>query len=142
MEEGQGKLVLISDTTCQGLGKILWEGIYALLQGEKPKEIEEEAKVDETDETENTPSDLASSSLHKIAAHAKVLPYNDLVRWVIESINITDRAFFTAYRRMFGSFKPEDFKIMYHLPDPRRHYNKSFLEAFAKENDIESGPIK
>lgn len=141
VEEGQGKLVLISNTICQGLGKILWEGIYALLEGENPKEIEE-ATSDRTDETENTLSDLASSFLHRIAARSKDLPYNHLVRWVIESINITDKAFFTADGRMFRSFKPEEVKRIYHLLNPLQHYNKSFLEAFAKENQIESDPIK
>ena len=135
-------MVLVSDTTCLGLGKILWEGIYALLEAEDPKEIEEEATTDGTDDTKSMLSDLACSFLHRIAAFAKVLPYYDLVRWVIESINITDRAFFRAGGRMFGTFKPKDVKRMYHLPDPQQHYNKSFLEAFAKENQTESDPIK
>lgn len=51
VEEGQGKLVLISDTTCQGFGKISWEGIYALLENENPKEIEEEGTTYGTDES-------------------------------------------------------------------------------------------
>jgi len=118
VEEGQVKLVLVSYSTCQGLGKISWEGIYDFLEGENPKEIEEEATTDGTDEIENMLSDLASSFLHIIAAYANVLPYNDLVRWVIESINIMERSFFTAGGKMFGSFKPEYVKRMYHLPDP------------------------
>ena len=88
------------------------------------------------------PNDLASSFLHKIATRGKLLPYTDLVRWVIKSINIIDRAFFTADGRMFGTFKPEDVKKMYHLSDPQKHYNKAFLEAFTKENDVEFDPIK
>ena len=134
--------MLILDTTCQGFGKISWEGIYALRENENLKEIEEEATVDGTDESENTLNDLASSFLHQIAARVKVLPYNDMVKWVIQSINIIDRAFFTTAGRMFGSFKPEDVKRMYHLLNPQQHYNKSFLEAFAKENQIKSNPIK
>jgi len=31
---------------------------------------------------------------------------------------------------------------MYHLPQPKKRYNKTFLEAFAKENDSELAPIK
>jgi len=124
MEEGQGKLALISDTTFLGFRKTSWEGIYALLENEDPKEIEEEAIADGTDKSKNTLNDLANSFLHRIAAHANILPYNDMVRWVIESINITDRAFFTTDGRMFGSFKPKDVKRMYHLPDPQQHYNK------------------
>lgn len=119
VEEGQAKLVLISDTTCQGLGKISWEGIYALLEAENPTKIEEEVTTDATDQTKKTLSDLASSFLHRITTRAKVLPYNDLVGWVIESINITYKAFFTADGWMFGTFKPKYFKRIYHLLDPQ-----------------------
>lgn len=65
-----------------------------------------------------------------------------MVIWVIGSINITDRAFYITYGRMFGTFKVEDIKKMYQLLDPQKHYNKAFLEAFTKENDVESDPIK
>ncbi len=95
-----------------------------------------------TNKSENTLNDLASSFLHKIVAHAKVLPYNDLVRWVIEIINITGREFYIAYGRMFETFKVEDIKKMYHFPYPQKHYKKTFLEAFAKENDVESNSIR
>lgn len=75
-------------------------------------EIEEEAIADAINQMENTLSDLVSSFLHRIAPSAKVFPYNDLVRWVIESIDITDRAFYKTNGRMFGTFKPEDVKKM------------------------------
>lgn len=65
-----------------------------------------------------------------------------MVKWVIESIKITDRTLFIADGIMFGSFKPEDLKKMYHLPERQKYYNKSFLEAFSKENQIESDPIR
>lgn len=35
--EGMGKVVLISDTTCQDCRKISWEGIYDMLERENPK---------------------------------------------------------------------------------------------------------
>lgn len=31
---------------------------------------------------------------------------------------------------------------MYHLPLPKKHYKKAFLEAFAKENNLESDPFR
>jgi len=118
VEESPRKLVAIADTTFLGLSKILWEDIYALLEAEDPMEIEEEATLDGTNKTESMLNDLASSIFHKITAQAKVLPYNDLVRWVIKSTNIMDRDFLIADGRMFGTFKSEDVKKMYHLSDP------------------------
>ena len=80
IEEGPAKLVLIADTTYLGLGKISWEGIYALLEAKNLMEIKEEEIVDRIDRIESMLNDLASSFLHKIASQAKFLPYNDLVR--------------------------------------------------------------
>jgi len=51
VEEAPAKLVVIADTKCLCLGKILWEGLYALLKEENPMEIEEEATTDGTDRT-------------------------------------------------------------------------------------------
>jgi len=118
LEEAPEKLVVIVDTTYLSLGKISWEGIYALLEPENPMEMEEDATADGTNQIESMLNDLANTFLHQIATQAKVLPYNDLVRWVIKSINIIDRAFFTADGRMFRTFKLEDVRKMYHLSDP------------------------
>jgi len=134
--------MLISDTTCQDCGKISWKGIYDMLEKENPKVTEGHATADGSAELKNTLGDLADSFLHRIAASPKVLPYNDMVKWVIESINIVDMTLFTIEGRMFGSFKPEDLKKMYHLPEPQKYYNKSFLETFSKENQIELEPIR
>jgi len=113
---------LIRDTTCTGPSKTSWESIYNLLEAEDPEVIEEEKGTsDSSDKLENTLKDLACSFLHRIAAHPRILPYNDLVRWVIKSINITNREFLTADGRMFGSFKAEDIKNMYHLAEPEKH---------------------
>jgi hypothetical protein len=85
---------------------------------------------------------LADSFLHRIAAREQILPYTDVVKWAIEEIPITDRTFITKDGRIFGSFKPEDLRQMYHLPKPEKIYNSAFLEKFASENEIESEPIK
>lgn len=59
------KLVLIDDTTCAGLSKTSWEGIYNLLKVEDPSEVEEEgATTSSTNKSKNTLYDLASSFLH------------------------------------------------------------------------------
>jgi len=36
---------------------------------------------------------------------------------------------------LMGSFKAEDLKQMYHLPNPQDIYYRSFLEKFTKENE-------
>jgi len=133
---------LISDTTCAGLAKTTWQGTYDLLEAEKPEQVVEEATADSTKSSECTLKDLANSFLHRIAAREQMLPYTDAIKWAIEEISIKDRTFIAKDGRIFGSFKPEDLRQMYHLPKPEKVYNKAFLEKFASENETESEPIK
>lgn len=47
-----------------------------------------------------------------------------------------------ANGRMFRSFRVEDIKNMYHLAESQKHCNKAFIESFAKQNGMESNPIR
>ena len=133
---------LILDMTCFGLGNTSWESIYNLIEAKDLEELSESATSDSTNKSEGTLKELACSYLHRIATRAKIMPYTDVVRWVVEKIPVSDRTFCTADGRIFGSFQPEDLMKMYHLPRPEKRYNKAFLEAYAKENDSELAPIK
>lgn len=141
-DPGPSKKGLISDTMCLGLGNTSWESIYNLTKVEEPEELFEEAMDDSTDKFEGTLKELACSFLHRIAVRAKVLPFIDVVIWVVEKIPVTNRTFCTTDGRIFDLFKPDDLRKMYHLPELEKWYNKAFLEAFAKENESESAPIK
>ena len=49
------KLVLVINTTCLGLGKTSWEGVYNLLEVEDPNIIsEEELEADSDKKSEST----------------------------------------------------------------------------------------
>ena len=48
-----------------------------------------------------------------------------------------NRTFCTVDGRIFGSFQPDDLRKMYHLAEPKKKYNKAFLEKFAEENETE-----
>lgn len=126
-EPRQSKKGLISDTTCLSLGNTSWESIYNLIEAKEPKEISKEATVDSTNKSEATLKELACSYLHRIVVQAKIFPYTDVVRWVVEKIPTLDRTFSTVDGRIFGSFKSEDLRQMYHLPEPKKCYNKAFM---------------
>ena len=85
---------------------------------------------------------LANSFLHQIAAWANIFSYYDVIRWVIYNVTIHNKTFVSAARRTFGSFKEEDIKAMYHLPDPQKIYNKAFIKDFAANNENQSEPIR
>ena len=133
---------LISDTTSMGLTRVTWQGTYNLIEAKQAEKIVSQASVDLLKNSDATLKDLADSFLHRIASRDQILPYTDVARWVIEEIPILDRTFNTRDGRIFGSFKPDDLRQMYHLPEPEKIYNKDFLEKFASENEIESEPIK
>jgi hypothetical protein len=133
---------LISDTTCTGLTGTTWQGTYNLLEGEQPEATVTEASVDELRKSEATLKDLADSFLHRIAAREQVLPYTDVVRWAIEEIPLTNRTFVSKDGRIFGSFKPDDLRRMYHLPNPEQVYNRAFVEKFARENESPAEPLR
>jgi len=141
-DPGPSKKGLISDTTCLGLGNTTWQNIYNLVEAEEPQQTSVQASVGSSRKSDATLKDLADSYLHRIAAREQILPYTDVVRWAIEAIPITDRTFCTVDGRIFGSFQPNDFRQMYHLPEPEKKYNKAFLEKFRDENEIESAPIR
>ena len=133
---------LISDTTCSGLNKTTWQGTYNLIESEQPAITGVEATADSSRKSDNTLKDLADSFLHRIAAREQILPYTDVVRWAIEEIPILDRTLSARDGRVFGSFRVEDLRQMYHLPKPEKIYNKAFLEKFSSENEVESEPIR
>jgi len=62
--------------------------------------------------------DLAYSFLHRIGAIEKILPYTDMIRWVVENLTIEDKQFRNLRMEIMGSFKAEYLKQMYHILDP------------------------
>ena len=97
-DHGPSKKGLISDTTPLGLGNTSWQRIYNLIEVEEPEEVSEEATADSTNKSEASLKDLADSYLHKIAAREKILPYTDVVKWVVEQIPVSNRTFCTVDR--------------------------------------------
>lgn len=142
IDPGPSKKGLISDTTCLSLENTSWQSIYNLIEAEELETISVQAIANSTRKSEASLKDLAHSHLHQIAAREKILPYTDVVRWAVEEILVLNRTFCTVDGRAFGSFQPDDLRKMYHLPEPQKKYNKSFLEKFASENETELAPIR
>ena len=112
--------------------------MYQLLEEENPKIMEFTVTADERGSFEASLIERACSFLHRIAARPKILPYTDMVKWIIDQVDISDREFNTASRQVMGSFTPNNLRRMCHFPEPQASYNKKFVEKFAKENkDLE-----
>lgn len=127
---------LYTDTACnRDAGISTWEGMYNLLEEENPKVMEVTVIVGSQGSSEATTKDLACSFLHRIAVRPRILPYKDMIKWVLDSMDIKNRQFKAQGQGLISSFTPQDLKLMYHLPEPQVVYNRQFIEKFAKENE-------
>ena len=104
-------LPLFTYTTC-GLqsGSSSWEEMYKLFEDEKPHRVQHKVTVNDSDSSEATIEEVANSFMHQVVAHPKIIPYADMVRWILKNLNIWDINFLTNKGTTIGSFKEEDLK--------------------------------
>jgi hypothetical protein len=77
---------------------------------------------------------IAQSELHKVATRPRLLPYNDMIGWALDHVDIPTRTIFNSQKVIVGSFRPEHLQVMYKLsPTPNFIYNVSFLVDFNKK---------
>lgn len=126
---------IVSNTvfTCDG-GATKWKFIYPILEDEELEVVEVMATVDDETPSHLQFKDIACSFLHRIVARATLLPYTNMIRWVLDKSMIIDRQLRTYKDEILGYFRPEYLKIMYKLLDPQDTYNSQFVAKFAKKN--------
>lgn len=108
---------LFTDTTCShDAGISMWEAMYQLLEDEQPRKMQVPVIADGRGSSEASLTELACSFLHRIATRPKILSYTDMVKWIINYIDISDRQFKMVSQEVMGSFTPNNFRHMYHLP--------------------------
>jgi len=101
---------LFSDTICTKYsGNSSWEEMYKFLKNEEPKVTQRIVTIDDTTPVSNTTfSDMANYFLDRIAARPRLLPYIDMVRWVVDNLSIFDRRIITSKLIVIGSFTSDD----------------------------------
>ena len=83
---------LYTDTACnRDAGIATWEGMYNLLEEENPRVMEVVATAGSQSSSETSLTELACSFLHRIAARPKILPYTDMVKWILDNVDIRNR---------------------------------------------------
>ena len=53
--------------------------------------------------------DVACSFIHKVVTRPKIIPYKDMVKWVIDHLKIEDRTFKDSKGENIGSFRGKGF---------------------------------
>jgi hypothetical protein len=89
---------------------------------------------DEVTETHATKiRDIAQSEIHKIVARLRLMPYNDMIGWALENVDISTRSIYNSQKVVVGSFRPEHIQVMYKLsPIFKYNYNTAFIMEFDK----------
>lgn len=109
--------------------------MYDLLEEKKPRPLVAKATTNANISSDTSFFKTTCSFLHRIAARLKIIPYTDMVKWIIDMVDVLDKEFKNSRQEFMGSFSPDNLRLMYNLPKPQNLYNKQFLEKFAKENE-------
>ena len=87
---------MFMDTTCnREIGTSTWEAMYNILEEEQPRILEMKVTVDGCDSLDASMFETTCSFLHRIVAHSKIIPYTDMLKWVIDEADISNREFKT-----------------------------------------------
>ena len=126
---------IFSNIVCDVVGgTTTWEVIFNRLEDEHPKIIITRATTGSIKPSRPQCRDASCSFLHRIAARPKILPYTDMIKWILDDAELHHRQFKVQGHGPLGSFVAQDLKLMYHLPEPQATYNAEFVEKFAAEN--------
>jgi hypothetical protein len=81
---------------------------------------------------------IAQSELHKIAAWPRLTPYNDMISWALEHVDIQTRSIINHQKVIVISFRPEHMQVMYKLsPNPSYTLNVSFILEFEQKECVQ-----
>jgi len=116
-------------------GETTWEVIRNRLEDEHPKIIVIKVVSVSIKPSRDQLKYASYSFLHRIGARAEILPYIDMISWVVENLSIEDRQFKNSKMELMGSFLAKYLEKMYHIPYPQDIYDKSYLEKFEKKNE-------
>src|SRR5271168_753456 len=108
--------------------------MYRLLEEENPRVIKVDTVAGSQRSSEASLEELACSFLHRIAARPKILPYTDMIKWILHNAEMNNRQFKVQGHGLIGSFAAQDLELMYHLPEPQETYNAQFVKKFAAKN--------
>jgi hypothetical protein len=72
--------------------------------------------------------------MHKVGARPCLLPYYDMIQWVLDHVDIPTKTIISEQKVTVGTFRPENLQAMYKLsPTSNFTYNAEFLEYFKQK---------
>lgn len=98
--------------------------MYNLLEEKQPRPLVTKAMIDAQESSDTSNFETACSFLHRIVARPKIIPYTDMVKWIIDEVDISDNTFKNKRQHVMGYFSLDNLQLMYQLPEPQKLYNK------------------
>jgi hypothetical protein len=101
------------------------------------------------DSSDNEKDDLATkykiviqAKMNKVVARPSILPYYDMIQWVLDHVDIPTRTIINEQKVTIGTFRPEHLQEMYKFSStPNFTYNAEFLEDFKQKECEQYGKI-
>jgi hypothetical protein len=124
----------LSDTSSRSINTVKsWMQVFNILQYELVNCLD--------DSNNNKKEDLSTkykivsqSELHKIVTRPRLFPYNDMVGWALDHVDIPTRTIFNSQKVTIGYFRPDYLQVMYKLSLVSNFlYNANFLVDFNKK---------
>ena len=91
--------------------QIDWSRIYSIFDNDDFSDIQEDRLAYQR---------IKDSGIHAITARPNILPYNDIVKWIIEHANPKDRSFYGSAGSQLMNFHPNVFVKAYGLKPARQ----------------------
>jgi hypothetical protein len=136
-EDSNPNTDILSDTTPRAMDTVKsWTQVFEVLEQEIINCPEDSAE-EEDDTYAAKLRHIAQSELHKIAARPRLMPYNDMISWALEHVDIQTRSIVNHQKVVVGSFQPEHMQVMYKLsPNPKYTFNVAFILEFEQKECI------
>jgi hypothetical protein len=124
----------VSNTSPRSIDTVkTWTYISDILQA-KLVNCLDDSKDNEKDDLATKYKIIIQAEMHKIAARPRLLPYYDMIRWVLDHVDILTRTIISQHKVTIGTFRPKHLQVMYQLsPTPNFTYNAKFLEGFKRK---------
>ena len=116
-----------------------WTQVFNILQHELINFPEDSS--DEVTETYVTKlRDIAESEIQNIVAWTRFMPYNNMIGWALENVNISTRSICNSHKVVVGSFRLENIQVIYKLsPIFKYSYNVEFIMDFDQQECTQYG---
>jgi hypothetical protein len=133
---------IFSDTSPISIDTVkMWMHVFNNLQYELVK-CPDDSRNNEKEYLSTKYKIISQSEMHKETTRPRLLPFNDMIGWVLDHVDIPTITIFNSQKVVVGSFWPEHIQVMYKLsPMSNFIYNASFLVNVNKKECDEYGKI-